>query len=346
MPSLKPKSFPPPLFGQSGWMWSNKTFQIMEGTQNSQRYPKISIVTPSLNQGRFLETTIRSVLLQSYPNLEYIIIDGGSNDNSMSIIRKYSPWLKYWVSETDRGQAHALNKGFDQASGDIHAYINSDDYFEPGALSACASAYNKGHHWIVGRVRCWQEGIGYWPFPQLPSKTFAKWFLSCPIPQAGCFWSAELHHEMGQFREDLNYIIDYEFWLRFRFIKKIKPFLIDQPIAVYRIHSQSKTVAEGSEFAHESNIIREQYKYRLTCIQRGWLWVARWNRRARIHGKKAVMFIKKGEFRAAKRHIMMAFVAWPLLIMDLQGVFLAFKELMSREQNEPAIPEIWPEWDD
>ena len=151
---------------------------------------------------------------------------------------------------------------------------------------------------------------------------------------------------MGQFSEDLNYIIDYEFWLRFRFIKKIKPFFIDKPIAVYRIHSHSKTVAERSEFAHESNIIREQYKYRLTCIQRGWLWVARWHRRARIHGKKAVMFIKKGEFRAAKRHIMMAFVAWPLLIMDLQGVFLALKELMSREQNEPDVPEIWPEYDD
>ena len=343
-PTLADLPSPPP--NQTGWIWTEESPQLPDDRQGSYLLPRMTIVTPSYNQGRFIETTIRSVLLQGYPNLEYIIIDGGSSDNSVEIIKKYEPWLAYWVSEKDLGQAHAINKGFARASGDIYGYLNSDDFLEPGALRGCALAFRGGHQWVVGQVRCWQEGFGYWPFPQLPTKSFAKWFLSCPIPQPGCFWSAELHREMGPFREDLNYIIDYEFWLRFRFIKKIKPFVIDQPIAVYRIHSQSKTVARSSDFTREFNPIREQYKRRLTFIQRGWLWVARRHRRARIRGNKAVSLFKTGEFRAAMRHLILAFVVWPLLVIDFHGIIIALKELANSEQNEPAVPELWPEWDD
>ncbi|MGV7224381.1 MAG: glycosyltransferase family 2 protein [Nitrospinales bacterium] len=327
-------------------MWTEESPQLSDDRPGSHLLPRVTVVTPSYNQGQFIEATIRSVLLQGYPNLEYIVIDGGSSDNSVEIIKKYEPWLAYWVSEKDRGQAHAINKGFARATGDIYAYLNSDDFFEPGALHGCAPAFRGGYQWVVGQVRCWQEGVGYWPFPLLPGDRFAKWFLSCPIPQAGCFWSAKLHHEMGQFREDLDYIIDYEFWLRFRFIKKIKPFIIDQPIAVYRIHSQSKTVARSSEFVQESNSIREQYKRRLTCIQRGWLWVARRHRRARIRGNKAVSLFKTGEFRAAMRHLILAFVVWPLLVIDFHGFLLAFKKLSNLVKDEPDVLDLWPELDD
>jgi len=327
-------------------MWTQERKPFPDIWPDGRPLPRVTVVTPSYNQGRFLETTIRSILLQGYPDLEYIIIDGGSSDNSVEIIKKYEPWLAYWVSEKDRGQAHALNKGFARAGGDIYAYLNSDDFFEPGALHRCVRAFRDGRQWVVGRVRCWQEDVGYWPFPQLPGKSFARWFLSCPIPQAGSFWSAKLHHEMGGFREDLNYILDYEFWLRFRFAKGIEPFVIDQSIAVYRIHPESKTVAEISGFARESNLIREQYIHRLTHMQRGWLWVARRHRKATVHGKKAVMFIKKGKFRAAAGHIVQVLAAWPLLMMDPRGVFLALKELVSRRQSEPVFPDIWPECDD
>lgn len=338
--------FPSPPTDKTGWMWSEESCQFPKTARDGHLLPRITIVTPSYNQGRFIETTIRSVLLQGYPNLEYIIIDGGSNDNSAEIIKKYEPWLAYWVSEKDRGQAHAINKGFARATGDIYAYLNSDDFYEPGALHACALSFREGHQWLVGRVRCWQAGVGDWPFPELPGKSFAKWFLSCPIPQAGSFWSAELYREMGQFREDLNYIIDYEFWLRLRFIKRIKPFFIDRTIAVYRLHSQSKTVTRNSEFTREGHPILEQYKRRLNCIQQGWLWGARRHRKARVWGTKAVALLKTGEFRAATRHLMAAFAVWPLVVIDFHGILLALKELANRRKDQPAMLDVWPEWDE
>jgi hypothetical protein len=148
---------------------------------------------------------------------------------------------------------------------------------------------------------------------------------------------------VGQFKEDLNYIIDYEFWLRFRFIKRIKPLIIEQTIAIYRLHPQSKTMAHNSAFTREIKLVREQYKRYLTYNQRVWLWIANRHRKARMHGSKAVSLFKKGEFLAAMRQVMTAFMAWPLLAIDLHGIFLAIKELDSRNKDDPVFPEMWPE---
>jgi glycosyltransferase involved in cell wall biosynthesis len=346
MHRLKWADLPSPLPDQTGWMWHAECCQLPKTTLANHFLPRITVVTPSFNQGRFIETTIRSVLLQGYPNLEYIIIDGGSSDDSVEIIQKYEPWLAYWVSEKDRGQAHAINKGFARATGDLYAYLNSDDFYEPGALHRCVPAFEGGHQWIVGRVRCWLEGVGEWPFPELPGNSFARWFLSCPIPQAGCFWSAKLHREMGPFREDLNFIIDYEYWLRFRFIKRIKPFYIDQPIACYRLHADSKTVARNTEFIREGQPILQQYKRRLNWLQRGWLWGVRRHRMARVRGTKAVALMKTGKVREALHHLISALAAWPFLIIDFSGMILAFQELTNNRSDQPNMPQVWPVWDE
>jgi len=124
----------PYINGAKGWPLTNVLDGDYEKVIGRQVWPKISIITPSYNQGRYLEKTIRSVLLQGYPNLEYLVVDGGSNDKSVEIIKKYEPWIDYWISEKDSGQSHAINKGIEKSSGDLLGWLNSDDYLLQGAL--------------------------------------------------------------------------------------------------------------------------------------------------------------------------------------------------------------------
>lgn len=125
---------PSPSSIKIGWPWTEESPQLPDNMPNGTEWPKISIVTPSLNQGQYIEETIRSVLLQGYPNLEYIVIDGDSSDESVEIIQKYDKWLTYWISELDKGQSHAINKGIYKCTGAIFTWLNSDDYYNPNAF--------------------------------------------------------------------------------------------------------------------------------------------------------------------------------------------------------------------
>ncbi|OOQ58074.1 glycosyltransferase family 2 protein [Mucilaginibacter pedocola] len=200
------------------------------------QWPKITIVTPSYNQAAYLEKTIRSVLLQNYPNLEYIIIDGGSTDDSPAIIEKYSPWLSYRQSRPDRGQSHAINMGFSLASGQIYAWINSDDYYLPGVFHLVATAFlaNKKPAFVYGYGQDLDES-GNMNTTTVPP--FTDYFIKIPtLVQPSCFWLAAIHQPVW---EEMHCALDYELWLRL--VKGNKRTRLKVPLSVAHVHQSAKT---------------------------------------------------------------------------------------------------------
>lgn len=223
--------------------------------------PRISIVTPSFNQGHHLEETILSVIGQDYSNLDYIIIDGGSTDNSVDIIKKYQKHLSYWVSEPDKGQAHAIIKGLERATGEIFNWINSDDYLEPEALMAVGKAFAENLH---AKIVC---GYTYCFFDETKEhshtyrmhlgKTATDTILRVQMNQPGSFYDLKTVKELGGVNESLRYVMDDELW--FRFLSKYgvtDVVLTDARLANFRLHGNSKTVGEGfSGFLEERQSI-------------------------------------------------------------------------------------------
>lgn len=230
----------------SGWPW-NEEVPAHAYSQHSD-WPKISIITPSYNQAQYLEQTIRSVLLQNYPNLEYILIDGASTDQSVEVIKKYGNWLKFWTSEPDAGQSDALNKGFRLATGEILAWINSDDFYEKGAFLKVAEAYKKSDFsFFCGACRMIDEKGKQ--LQQLFTKkisypTLIKYWKPhfCP-PQPSMFFKKTSLNDLGLFNTDLKYAMDYDMWLKAS--RKYSFLVADENISYYRVHSNSKTGSSG-----------------------------------------------------------------------------------------------------
>lgn len=208
-------------------------------------YPKISIVTPSFNQGRFIEKTILSVIEQDYPNLEYIIIDGGSTDESVEIIKKYEKHLAYWVSEPDRGQSHAINKGFELATGEIFGWLNSDDWYHDGALKAVSDAFasNPDAGAVVGSgdmVDENGESIRFKEAFDVSREELYNWHYNF-FWQPSCFFTRNAWEESGRLDENIHYAMDLDLWFRisshFRFAKT-SAFLSSS-----QQHTEAKTTA-------------------------------------------------------------------------------------------------------
>ena len=243
---------PAPPFGKTGWPWTEKSPSLPRARPDGSPWPRISIVTPSYNQGQFIEETIRSVLLQDYPNSEYIVIDGGSTDESIEIIKKYAPWLAYWVSEKDRCQAHAINKGIEHVTGDVFNWINSDDFLLPGSLgkigllsdpdfvvaAAVLNFSDKGSELIFNRFLTADSMI-----------TGTK----ATFHQPGLWLRTRNLQDVGPIEETLDYAFDHHLITKYLSLYPNVRYT-NEIVVNFRHHTLSKTCSQGAHFQQDRRL--------------------------------------------------------------------------------------------
>ena len=214
--------------------------------------PKITIITPSFNQGRFIESTILSVINQDYPNLEYIIIDGGSTDNTTAIIKKYQQHFTYWISEKDSGQSEAINKGLKLCKGDIINWLNSDDLLLPGSLKKIAALFEQHPGAVMVHGRIAYFGDENYFSANLPLKDLEERYPAhiC-MPQPACFFKRKLIDEQGLLDEALHFSMDTDLYVRAALHYQIVQ--VGDIFAKFRLHDKSKSVSVFNKIFLEDN---------------------------------------------------------------------------------------------
>ncbi len=291
------EQLPPPPPGRGGWPWTGAPAPPAGG---AEAWPRITVVTPSFNQGAYLEETIRSVLLQGYPNLEYMVVDGGSSDESPAIIARYAPFLSYAVSERDKGQSDAIAKGFARASGELINWLNSDDLLRPGALFAIGAAAraNPGAAvagdvvWfgagVRGEVRQRQRGLTY-------EQMVKYWTEAAFYQQPGLYFPRAVYEAVGGVDESLWNSMDYDLFCRV--LRHAPVVYLEQALVSFRFHAASKTVSSGDFFMRE----------RLRSSQRYWPGLvspeearAAMRYTARVYTRRAVRRLARGQGRVAR----------------------------------------------
>lgn len=247
---------PRPAVSDTGWPWTEASARAANGL------PRISIITPSFNQAQFIEQTIRSVLLQGYPDLEYIIIDGGSSDGSVELIRKYERWLAYWVSEPDDGQSNAINKGFECATGEVLCWLNSDDYYLSGTLEVVGRQLSTGDSFaLVGHCeRVADDGSGavICEGHYQDRLRLLEFWKGYEMHQPAIFWRKEVLEKVGMLDERLHLTMDFDYWARvaqnFEFTE------VDRVLACSNYHARAKT---GDSFrAYHEELRQNAPRYR------------------------------------------------------------------------------------
>ena len=259
---------PDPPSGKVGWPWT-----VPDPKQDSlanidfESLPVISVITPSYNQAEYVEETIRSVLLQGYPKLQYIILDGGSEDGSVEIIQKYESWLSYWVSEKDNGQADAIMRGFEYSNGELICWINSDDMLMPYALVNYVDYYikNKRPTLLVGGavlidqnglVVCGKKGVPR--FNRGHDITFNRiLWAGFHFNQPSTIWRRDAFFEVGGFDRNLFFSFDYDMYLRLTL--KDKGHSVGRITSAYRLHSDTKTTKYVDVCMAENAKLHEKY---------------------------------------------------------------------------------------
>lgn len=227
------------------------------------RSPRITIITPSFNQGRFLDRTIESVLSQGYENLEYLVIDGGSTDGSIDIIKRYHNRLHDWVSEPDGGQADAIAKGFARSTGEIMGWLNSDDLLLPGALATVAQTFSRSRdiqmtYGDIVVVNEWNQMQRI--CTQTPARFETLFYGGQIINQEAVFWTRDLFNRAGGLNRQLQYALDYDLWTRMS--RLTAPHYIPRILAAFRQHPAQKT-RHMDRYQHEKRLVQDQLRIRL-----------------------------------------------------------------------------------
>ncbi len=260
---------PPPPAGKSGWPWTVETVRP-HADDGCRSWQRISIVTPSYNQASFLEETIRSVLLQNYPNLEFIVCDGGSTDGSVDIIKKYAPWISKWRSGPDGGQVAALNAAFPETTGLILNWLNSDDLLLPGALFTIAELFALDPHIDLvsaarllrsaetGTEQVCQPALDRWPmilagFPLLPQET--------------TFFKRRLWTAIGRMDPNLAYAFDVAFYSAALSLSQ-RILFSDATIGVMHVHASQKTLQNDAESKRNKEVAHEAILSNLSTVHR------------------------------------------------------------------------------
>jgi len=302
--------------------------------------PLVSLVTPSYNQGQFLEATLRSVLAQDYPAIEYLVMDGGSTDDSPQIIARYAGRLAYWESQPDRGQAHAINKGLQRARGEILGWLNSDDVLLPDTVSRVVQAFAQHPEVdvVYGRLERINAAGEPVPTPLLPKDRLtmgrAHVIGECIVNQPGAFWRRRIMQPVGWLDEGLRYNLDYEYWIRMALAGAA--FLrLPAVVARFRLSAGSKTVGQTAAMAIEQLQVLEQVLERPDLPARLGLPPAQVHRQARrawaVIGLHAVYgYIKLGRWSEAAGWLWRALRSDPSALFQRRWFDLALAGLQRR----------------
>jgi glycosyltransferase involved in cell wall biosynthesis len=313
---------PPPPPGKTGWPWTEESPKLPDtmpdpSTVSGQvaPWPRVSIVTPSYNQGQFIEETIRSVLLQGYPNLEYIIIDGGSTDGSVEIIRKYEPWLAYWVSEPDKGQSDAINRGFQRAHGEIFAWLNCDDTYLPGAVRTAIQSLTEypdttmvygGANYVDDNGKLLRRGRSVEFDLDRPCESI--------IPQPAAFFRKAAFEEVGRLDVNFHYRMDLDLWVRMAL--KFKMQNIPYAFVNIRVSLDTKTTSLSEKHWKELSLIGERYGLKAVSPE----YVLQ--RRARKRLNRGIMLYEAYQMREARGELLEAIRLHASYLTTLKAIAL------------------------